>query len=88
MDGLKPYYMKEAVRSGISIKVFNRNTTGLQAKIKNVEAMVIFTNKVSHNAKKKAVATAKAKNIPVFMFHSCGLCTLRDCLDCIKRTEV
>jgi hypothetical protein len=26
---------------------------------------------------------AKLNNIPVFMHHSCGVCTLRDCLNCL-----
>ncbi len=30
---------------------------------------------------------AKARNIPVFMYHSCGVCTLRDCLNCLKNTK-
>ena len=45
--------------------------------------MVIFTNKVSHRMKKQAVSAAKSNEILVFMDHSCGICTLRDCLNCL-----
>jgi hypothetical protein len=26
----------------------------------------------------------KARNIPVLMLHSCGVCALRDCFNCMK----
>ncbi|MBB5021528.1 hypothetical protein HNR37_000840 [Desulfurispira natronophila] len=41
---------------------------------------MIFTNKVSHNARKLALEAARADNIPVMMCHSCGVSTLKDCL--------
>lgn len=85
MDRLKPHYIKEAARSGIDLKIIPRYTNGMKAKISNVDAVVIFTNKISHNAKKNASAAADKSNIPVFMYHSCGVCSLRDCLNCIKR---
>lgn len=46
--------------------------------------MVIFTNKVSHRAKNEALNVAKMNDIPVYMHHSCGVCTLRDCLSCLR----
>jgi len=49
-------------------------------------ALLIFTNKVSHRARHEALSVAKAQNIPVFQYHSCGVCTLRNCLNCIKST--
>lgn len=88
MDRLIPHYVNEAGKSGIDIKIFPRYTAGMEAKIRNVDAVVIFTNKVSHSVKKKVTAVAKTKNIPLYMYHSCGVCTLRDCFNCIKRKEV
>lgn len=32
---------------------------------------------------KPAMAAARTNDIPVFMHHACGLCTLRECLKCI-----
>lgn len=83
MDRLERHYISEAEKSGIDLKVFNRAEAGIAQKIRNVDAVVIFTNKVSHRARKEAVNLAKTGNIPVLMYHSCGLCSLRACLDCL-----
>lgn len=84
MDRLERHYISEAEKVGVSLKVFSRSETGLAAKIGNVDAVVILTSKISHKAKKEVMKTAKAKQIPVFLFHSCGVCTLRDCFRCMK----
>lgn len=83
MDRLEKYYRDEAVRAGVELQVFNRSEVNMGAKIRNVDAVVIFTNKVSHRAKKEAMNAARCNNIPVFMHHSCGVCTLRECLNCL-----
>lgn len=85
MDRLERHYISEAEKLGIDLRVFTKAESQISSKIKNMDAMVIFTNKVSHRVKKEAVNTAKAMNIPVLMYHSCGVCTLRDCLSCLKR---
>jgi len=85
MDRLERHYKDEAARFGIALKVFTKSGTNLSKRIVNVDAMVIFTNKVSHRAKKEVLDIAKTKNIPVYMYHSCGICTLRNCLSCLKR---
>jgi hypothetical protein len=56
----------------------------MAASIKQADAVVIFTNKVSHQARNEAVTVAKKQGIPVFMHHSCGLTTLRECLHCLR----
>ena len=80
MDRLERNYINEAERLGIELKVFTKSEIGIASKVRNVDAVVIFTNKVSHRAKREVIDTAKKNNIPVFMHHSCGICTLRDCL--------
>jgi len=87
MDRLERNYITEAEKLGIDLRVFTKPETAMASKIRNVDALVIFTNKVSHKAKREAINVAKAKNIPVFMHHSCGICTLRDCLSCLKNTS-
>ncbi len=87
MDRLERQYINEAERVGVDIKVFTKPEANMASKIGRVDAVVIFTNKVSHKAKKEVMNAAKAKNIPIFMYHSCGICTLRDCLSCIKREK-
>lgn len=83
MDRLEKHYQEEAAKFGFDLKVFSRSEIGISAKIRTVDAMVIFTNKVSHQVKKQAFNVAKAHDIPIFMHHSCGVCTLRECLGCL-----
>ena len=83
MERLERHYLDEAGRLGIDMRVFNRSEANIGSKIRNVDAMVIFTNKVSHRVKTEAMKEAKAHDIPVFMHHACGICTLRDCLNCL-----
>ena len=66
---------------------FTKYEKEMAAKIKNVDAVVIFTNKISHNAKREVMRIAKVRKIPVFMHHSCGICTWRDCLNCLKNRK-
>ena len=87
MDRLERHYISEAEKLGIDLKVFNKPEAGITRKIKNVDAVVIFTGKVSHRARKEAVNAAKSNNIPVLMYHSCGICTLRDCFSCLNNNN-
>lgn len=83
MNRLERHYQAEATRAGIDLKVFNSSEVKLAAKLKNVDALLIFTNKVSHRARKEALKAVKDRSIPVYQHHSCGVCTLRDCLNCL-----
>jgi tRNA(Ile2) C34 agmatinyltransferase TiaS len=82
MDRLERHYREEAQRAGISLQVFTKSQTNIAAKLKKADAIVIFTNKVSHRVKVEAMQVAKALDIPVFMHHACGVCTFRNCLEC------
>jgi ABC-type uncharacterized transport system substrate-binding protein len=89
MDRLERHYKNEAEKLGIELKVFNTSAAGMVSAIKTADAVVVFTNKVSHRARKEVINTAGARNIPVYQYHSCGVCTLRDCLNCLhKKGEV
>jgi len=81
---LEQHYRQEAAEAGIELRVFNRPETGFGTKLKNVDALLIFTNKVSHRARHEAISVARSRDIPVFQTHSCGVCSLRNCLNCIK----
>jgi len=83
MDRLERHYRQEAERSGIELRIFNRSEANIGAKLKHVDALVIFTNKVSHRIKKEALKAVKSRAVPVLLQHSCGVCTLRDCLSCL-----
>ena len=88
MDRLERQYKNEAEKMGINLKIFTRSEASIGSKIRNMDALVIFTNKVSHRAKREVMNIAKARNIPVLMYHSCGVCTLRDCLNCLRETVI
>jgi hypothetical protein len=83
MDRLEPQYLREAERAGVNLSVFTTAQNGIAAKLKHADAVVIFTNKVSHRAKNEAMTAARANDVPVFMHHACGVCTLRECLKCM-----
>lgn len=84
MDRLGEKYHDEARRFGMDLQIFSQAGQKMETKIKNAEAVVIFTNKVSHQARNKAFNEAKRQGVPVFMHHSCGVCTLRECLRCLE----
>ncbi len=84
MDRLERHYISEAKKVGIDLKVFNTSAVGMTSTVKNVDAVVIFTNKVSHRAKREVMNTARSMNLPVYQYHSCGVCTLRECLNCLN----
>jgi hypothetical protein len=88
MDRLDKHYLEVAEQAGISLLIFNRSQTNIAAKLKKANAMVIFTNKVSHRVKTEAMQAAKSQGIPVLMHHTCGVCTLRKCVECFKTTDV
>lgn len=83
MDRLGKHYQEEAAQAGVSLQVFNSSQTNIASKLKKADAMVIFTNKVSHRMKNEAMQVAKSLDIPVFMHHACGVCTFRNCLKCL-----
>ncbi len=84
MDRLGRHYMKEAERLDIHLKVFSKWEKNLSKKIKTLDALVVFTNKISHMGRKEVMVVARNRQIPIFMYHSCGVCTLRDCLSYLK----
>ena len=80
MDRLQKDYIAAAKENGHSLKCISRNERNFVDKIGNPDALIVFTNKVSHEAKRKAVQVARSRNIPLQMVHSCGVSSLRECL--------
>lgn len=87
MDRLKRHYVKEAEREGIELQVFNRWVVNLSKKIIWLDALILFTDKVSHSARKEAMDVARSNQIPIFMYHSSGISTMRKCLELIKNRK-
>ena len=80
MDRLKKDYVNAAKEHGYTLKCISRNERNFVDKIGNPDTLIVFTNKISHEAKRKAVQVARSRNIPLHMIHSCGVSSLRECL--------
>ncbi|MBI9081266.1 MAG: DUF2325 domain-containing protein [Pseudodesulfovibrio sp.] len=81
MDRLKRNYMNEAKRNGVTLKCFTGKERKISVSLGKVDFVVLFTNKVSHKAKNDLLAALRGSDVPVIMRHSCGISTLRKCLD-------
>jgi hypothetical protein len=80
MNRLGPHYQEEAKKLGITLRLFPRFERDMREKLGNCDGMVLITGKISHAGRREAVNAARRRNIPLYQFHACGLCTLRDCL--------
>ncbi|TVQ97629.1 MAG: DUF2325 domain-containing protein [Desulfovibrionales bacterium] len=80
MDRLKPNYLLTARQAGVDLKIFTGKENTIASSLRDSEMIIIFTNKVSHQARNEAMQVAKARNIPVHMLHSCGVSSLKKCL--------
>jgi hypothetical protein len=81
MDRLKPNYLQTAKKAGVDLKIFTGKENSIAGQLGGSQMIIIFTNKVSHQAKNEAMTVAKTRNIPVHMLHSCGVSSLRKCLE-------
>ncbi len=80
MSRLEKDYVAAAADAGHTLRFIARNERNFTQKIGNPDALIVFTNKVSHEARRKAVRVARSKSIPVQLVHSCGVSSLRECL--------
>lgn len=81
MDRLKQDYMRTAKKAGVQLKIFTGQENRIGSQLGDSEMIIIFTNKISHRARNEALSLAKTRNIPVRMVHSCGVSSLRKCLN-------
>jgi hypothetical protein len=86
MDRLERHYIIEAEKLGINLRVHTNKSSHLPSRVTSADAVIVFTNKVSHRLKREVMKKARSKQVPVYLQHSCGVCTLRDCLNCLKNT--
>jgi len=79
MDKLKKHYIAEASKFGVELEVFSQHKrkSNRASKIGRMDEIVIFTNKISHRAKDEVMNIARKEEIPVSLYHSCGISTLR-----------
>ncbi len=79
---LETHYRREASKRGINLVIFNVASRDMDQKLRRMDAVILFTGQVSHNARTEVIRAARRHQIPIYQHHSCGICTLRDCLDC------
>ncbi|MFV0421981.1 DUF2325 domain-containing protein [Oleidesulfovibrio sp.] len=88
MDRLKRDYIDTAKKNGVNLKVFTGKENKISGQMGATDLVIVFTNKVSHSARKEVMQYARSRSIPVTMLHSCGISTLRQCLSShSKETE-
>lgn len=81
MDKLRGDYRRVAVRYGVSLHHFERDCPRLEERLGGVDAIIVFTYRVSHNAREKALSK-KREGIPVLMCHSTGsVSSLKKCFE-------
>ena len=80
MDRLKANYIAVASKLGHDLKILSKNEANFMAKAGSPDLYIVFTNKISHEARRKAKKLAESKNIPIKFAHSCGVSTLEECL--------
>ena len=83
MDRLKRDYQKVGIKYGVDIYHFEKDRPGLEKKLGSMDAIVIFTGRVSHNAMKSARSAGRAGGVRVAISRACGLSSLGRCLDSI-----
>lgn len=86
MDRLGQHYQEEARKVGVNLRIFTRAEAGLAKKIGGSQGLVVFTGNISHEARGLALRVARDFAIPVYQYHSCGVCTLRKCLSFLGGT--
>jgi hypothetical protein len=85
MDRLRRQYIQEAQALGIELRVFSQAGAQLGKRLKGVDAVVLMGSKLSHRARREALAAARAGGVKVLQCRSAGVCGLRDCLSCLRK---
>lgn len=86
MDKLKKNYQRAADEYCVDLHHFERDCPRLEDRLSGMDAIVIFTYRVSHNARGKAMSKGEVDGIPVFMCRSSGsISSLRRCMDEITK---
>ena len=87
MDRLGRHYHETARKAGVELRIYSQAKTSFDKKISGSQVVVLFTGNISHHAREIVIQVARAHAIPVYQFHSCGICTLRKCLNCLNKTN-
>ncbi|MBI5235447.1 MAG: DUF2325 domain-containing protein [Deltaproteobacteria bacterium] len=81
MGGSRAAYRMVAGEYGATLRHFEGSGSGLEKRLRAADVIVVFTNMVSHDARNRALSAGSGAGIPVFQIHSCGVSSLRRCLE-------
>ncbi|TDT71582.1 uncharacterized protein DUF2325 [Hypnocyclicus thermotrophus] len=73
IKGIEREYKNISKKYGFKCKIFNENVPNFNKKIKNVDAVVMFTGTVSHKISKKCCAVCKKNDICLKRMHSSSI---------------
>jgi hypothetical protein len=73
VKGIEREYKNISKKYGFKCKIFNKNVPDFDKKIKNVDAVVMFTGTVSHKISKKCCALCKKNDICLKRMHSSSI---------------
>ena len=80
-------YEKIALEYGVTLRHFEKVCPRFEQKLYSMDAIIVFTSIVSHLARTRALSSGKKTSVPVLMCHSCGMSSLRRCIDTIVREK-
>lgn len=84
LDRLKRVYEERCKELGFDAKVFSQVVPDLRKRIVTLGGIVIFTDRVSHNAMRDAQNAGRWAHIPVIKSHSSSVSSLSRCLQEIR----
>lgn len=85
-DRMHSEYKGIGKKNGLKLKVFTQITPKFSKNIGNPDAIVLFTNTVSHKMVNIAIKEAKRKNIPITRSHTSSSNSLNEILQELKNT--
>lgn len=79
LDRLKNQYESLAEEHGIELRVYSKPKADLQGRISQVDAVVLFTNLVSHQSAREVRKLARSGNVSLICSHNSSLAAARRC---------
>ncbi len=86
-DKMHSQYKNVASKHGHKVKVYTQLTAGFEKSIGHPDAIVLFTDKVSHKMVWIATKKAKKENIPIIRNHSSSISALESVLKNMEKNE-
>src|SRR3989304_2381299 len=80
LDRLEQRYRSEAKHQDVDLRVFNKPTCNLSCKLAGVDAVILFTDLVSHASAEQVYKLARAKSVCLICSHNSSLSAARRCL--------